>query len=108
MRQRDDELRVWRRITHEDWRSAAACLSADPELFFPLSDSGKSAEQAARAKAICAGCPVRADCLAFAVRTAQADGIWGGMTAGERTVTRRGLLSGESAASKRWAGGTLR
>jgi WhiB family transcriptional regulator, redox-sensing transcriptional regulator len=101
MRQRDDELRARRRITREDWRSAAACLPADSELFFPLSDSGMSVEQAARAKAICAGCPVRGDCLAFAVRTGQAHGIWGGMTAGERAVIRRGLLSGEWAARGR-------
>lgn len=68
----------------EDWRSAAACQATDPDLFFPVSGSGKSLEQVERAKAICAACPVRPDCLAFALRIGQADGIWGGLTEEER------------------------
>lgn len=44
-----------------DWRSMAACSSADPALFFPVSATGWSVEQVARAKAICAGCR---ECLA--------------------------------------------
>ena len=68
----------------EDWRSAAACQATDPDLFFPVSGSGKSLEQVERAKAICAACPVRQDCLAFALRIGQADGIWGGLTEEER------------------------
>jgi len=55
-----------RLVTGASWRSAAACRSADPELFFPLSESGKSLERIAEAKAICAGCPVRRQCLQFA------------------------------------------
>lgn len=72
----------------EDWRSSAACHDTDPDLFFPLSGSGKSLEQAERAKAICAGCPVRRACLAFALRTGQAHGIWGGVTEEERLRDR--------------------
>jgi WhiB family transcriptional regulator, redox-sensing transcriptional regulator len=68
----------------EDWRSAAACQDADPDLFFPVSPSGKSLEQIELAKAICAGCPARRPCLAFALRTGQAHGIWGGLTEEER------------------------
>lgn len=68
----------------ENWRSAAICRDADPDLFFPVSGSGKSLEQAERAKAICASCPVRPSCLAFALRTGQAHGIWGGLTEEER------------------------
>ena len=66
------------------WRSVAACQSCDPELFFPLSSSGPAVEQIARAKEICAGCPVRRECLAFALRTRQAHGVWGGLTEQER------------------------
>jgi WhiB family redox-sensing transcriptional regulator len=68
----------------EDWRSSAACQAADPDLFFPVSGSGKSLDQVERAKDICACCPVRRDCLAFALRTGQAHGIWGGLTEEER------------------------
>jgi WhiB family transcriptional regulator, redox-sensing transcriptional regulator len=77
-------LRVTGLARGEDWRSAAACQDTDPDLFFPVSGSGKSLEQAERAKAICAACPVRRACLAFAVRTGQAHGIWGGLTEEER------------------------
>jgi WhiB family redox-sensing transcriptional regulator len=78
----------------ENWRSAAACRSADPDLFFPVSDSGRALEQVTQAKAICAGCSVRRECLAFALRTHQIHGIWGGMTEGER-YPRRGLIGRE-------------
>ena len=71
------------------WRSAAACQTCDPELFFPVSSSGPSVEQAAKAKQICAQCLVRRDCLAFALRTRQAHGVWGGMTEQERYLVWR-------------------
>jgi WhiB family redox-sensing transcriptional regulator len=82
-------------ITRGHWRSAAACRSADPELFFPISDSGKSLKQIAKAKAICAGCPVRRECLTFALRTQQVYGIWGGTTEKERAITRQRVIGEE-------------
>jgi WhiB family redox-sensing transcriptional regulator len=78
-----------RLATRTNWRWAAACRPADPELFFPLSESGKAREQIAEAKAVCAGCPVRRQCLEFALRTRQAHGIWGGLTELERHHGRR-------------------
>jgi WhiB family redox-sensing transcriptional regulator len=68
----------------EDWRFSAACRSADPELFFPISSTGACLAQVMAAKAICDQCPVRTECLAFALRTGQTDGIWGGLTEQER------------------------
>jgi WhiB family transcriptional regulator, redox-sensing transcriptional regulator len=68
----------------ENWRQSAACQSIDPDLFFPVSSTGRSLEQAARAKAICARCLVRRQCLAFALRTRQVHGIWGGLSEDER------------------------
>ena len=79
-----------------NWRSAAACRFTDPDLFFPLSASGKSEEQVRQAKAICAACPVRLACLAFALRTHQTHGIWGGLTEEER-YRRRNLAREERA-----------
>ncbi len=86
MKQHQHTLRAVPLTDPGDWRSAAACRSADPELFFPVSDSGPSLVQATEAKAICAGCPVRRQCLAFALRTRQVHGIWGGLTERERHV----------------------
>jgi len=42
-------------LVDQDWRSPAACRSADPDLFFPISSSGPSAAQVAQAKAIWPG-----------------------------------------------------
>jgi WhiB family redox-sensing transcriptional regulator len=70
-------------VRQENWRSLAACRSADPDLFFPISSTGRSLEQAAEARAICA-LPGPAPCLAFALRTRQVHGIRGGLTEEER------------------------
>ena len=73
-------------IPNRDWRLLAACRHADPELFFPVSPSGPSLDQVTQAKAICAGCPVRQQCLAFALDTRQDHGVWGGMSEEERRL----------------------
>ncbi len=73
-------------ITNGYWQSAAACRSADPDLFFPISAAGPSLAQEAEAKAVCAACGVRRECLTFALRTRQAHGIWGGTTEQERAI----------------------
>jgi WhiB family redox-sensing transcriptional regulator len=76
-------------IPGRDWRPLAACRRADPELFFPVSRSGPSLDQATQAKAICAGCPVRRQCLAFALDTRQDHGVWGGTSEEERCPRAR-------------------
>jgi WhiB family transcriptional regulator, redox-sensing transcriptional regulator len=72
-----------------NWRAAGACLSADPDLFFPISSAGPAERQIARAKMICAGCRVRRECLDFAVSHPQVYGIWGGTTREDRQRERR-------------------
>lgn len=72
-----------------EWRAAGACVSRDPDLFFPISPGGAAASQVAQALRICAGCPVRRQCLEFALRTNEAEGIWGGTTPEERAQARR-------------------
>lgn len=79
-----------------DWRDRAACRDEDPELFFPIGDGVAAQEQIARAKAVCDRCPVRAQCLQFALSTGQDAGIWGGLSAEERRGLRR---SGRTTAS---------
>jgi len=72
-----------------DWRDLAVCREVDPELFFPEAERGAVFEaQVAAAKRVCAVCPVRAECLVFAVR-ALGDGIAGGLTPEERRGLRR-------------------
>jgi WhiB family transcriptional regulator, redox-sensing transcriptional regulator len=85
-------------VRQENWRSLAACRSADPDLFFPVSSSGASLAQVAEAKAICARCQVRRDCLAFALRTHQVHGVWGGLSEQERYALWSATLAGSSAA----------
>ena len=97
---RADEPWTPRLITRGQWRSAAACRSADPDLFFPISDSGPALEQAAKAKTICATCRVQPECLTFALRTGQLHGIWGGTTEHERAAARRRTLSEQPATNE--------
>jgi WhiB family redox-sensing transcriptional regulator len=70
--------------TETSWRLLAACRSADPDLFFPVSASGLGRDQAEQAKAVCAQCWVRSECLAFALATRQVHGVWGGLSESER------------------------
>jgi WhiB family transcriptional regulator, redox-sensing transcriptional regulator len=62
-------------LTERNWRTLAACRSFGPDLFFPVSSAGKSLEQVAEARAVCACCLVRRQRLAFALRTRQAHGL---------------------------------
>ena len=73
----------------DDWRSLSACLTEDPELFFPLSVSGPGLVQLAAAKAVCLPCQVRAECLGFALSSGQEFGVWGGTSEEERKAIRR-------------------
>ena len=68
----------------EEWMQHGACVGEDPDLFFP-SEGGP----ATKAKAICAVCPVRVECLTFAVSEPISFGIWGGLTPRERRRVRR-------------------
>lgn len=71
----------------DDWRIDAACREVDPELFFPPAGPIGLASAAA-ARRVCAGCPVRRDCLEAALRVEDGRygryGMWGGMTPKER------------------------
>lgn len=68
------------------WAADALCAGADPEMFFPPGD--KPGMQARR---ICASCPVRENCLAYAIIVDEPFGIWGGLDHDERQTLRRQL-----------------
>ena len=78
----------------DDWRADAACVGADLEIFFPLGDQAHHNLQSAKAKQVCARCPVMATCRAWALRTSPEFGIFGGLTAHERRLVREGRWNG--------------
>lgn len=71
-----------------DWASRGACRDAEPDLFFPITSAGPGLVQIAEAKAVCARCTVRAQCLAYALETGQDCGVWGGTSEEERRAMR--------------------
>lgn len=73
------------------WAEQALCAQADPDTWFP--EQGHHT-LAAIAKRICAACPVRAECLDYALSGADTwqgitTGIWGGTTPRERSRLRQ-------------------
>ncbi len=66
------------------WELQAACRTEHTGIFF----SGNTVMQD-RAKAICQGCPVREDCLEYAMANDEKFGVWGGYTERERNRLRR-------------------
>lgn len=74
------------------WQWRAACRGDDAGLFFPPSEVESREERIVRertAKAICAVCPVRVECLEYAVRIREPHGIWGGLNELERRMLIR-------------------
>ena len=79
--------------TEAEWREHAACLEFPAVVFFGLDDTETPAERRVReekAKAICATCLVRDECLEYALAMREPYGIWGGLTEIERKARLRG------------------
>jgi WhiB family redox-sensing transcriptional regulator len=72
-----------------DWRHRAICRDEDPELFFPIGNTGPALLQIEQAKAVCRRCPVIQDCLAWALESGQDAGVWGGLSEDERRALKR-------------------
>ena len=71
------------------WTLEALCSQADPDAWFPGRGSA-----AVMARRICWHCPVRSECLYYALSGADtwngvSTGIWGGTTPPERALLRR-------------------
>ncbi|MFI9169493.1 WhiB family transcriptional regulator [Streptomyces lincolnensis] len=73
----------------DNWRDHAACRHEDPDLFFPIGTTGPALVQQEQAKAVCRRCPVRQECLEWALDTGQAIGVWGGTSENERRALKR-------------------
>jgi WhiB family transcriptional regulator, redox-sensing transcriptional regulator len=65
------------------WVAEALCAEMNPETFFPPSGNPGTA-----AKLICNRCPVRDDCLSYALDANEKFGVWGGLDADERRRLR--------------------
>ena len=64
------------------WWAEAACREPHPGAdWFPSRPSSKAAEAA---RAVCAGCPARGPCLAYARAKQELVGIWAGTSWQER------------------------
>ena len=72
-----------------EWWSLAACQAVDPDLFFPMSATNPARADLAAAKAVCARCPVQAECLQYALAAGPVQGVWGGMSEEERRLLRQ-------------------
>lgn len=83
-----------------DWHADAACVDAGLDVFFP----GRG-ESPAPARQMCAGCPVRDECLEYALAVPGDDpvGIWGGTSARERRPMRRQWVSANGPRERRQA-----
>lgn len=71
------------------WQDEAACIDSDIE-FVSDTRGGGLREEVAQAKAICAECPVRRECLeyAFEQQSSTKDGVYGGTAGWERWPLR--------------------
>jgi hypothetical protein len=75
-----------------------AGTTLDPDEWFPIAAKpARARAEAARALAVCAACPVRAECLELSLRTwggAGQHGIWGGLVEADRNSLRQEWLCG--------------
>lgn len=72
---------------NDAWREGALCAQSWPDAWFP--EHGGFTRESERAKATCQACPVRAQCLEFALVHDEGEGIWGGLTPGQRKRLKR-------------------
>ncbi len=66
------------------WQDRANCFGIDPDVFFPITE-----EDAGPALAFCTGCPIKIECLAWALRNGERYGVWGGLTEQQRRRLQR-------------------
>lgn len=74
-------------LPDRSWQVRALCRGNHSYLFFPPSTVERKEERERReqkAKAICSVCPVRVECLEFALVIREPYGIWGGLTEADR------------------------
>ena len=73
-------------LLRPQWMRKAACRGHGFEAWFPTDEVGEEADTAQR---VCAGCPVRPDCLDYALDGGIRHGLWGGLSSRERASLNR-------------------
>lgn len=72
------------------WMDRAACFGQTDLFFGPDHERGpERAVREADAKDVCGQCPVRGDCLTYAIWAGMRSGVWGGMNEEERALELR-------------------
>ena len=70
-------------------RTDLACLGEDPELFTIVGSGPAAKAQARQARAVCAACPARQQCLEWALSGIFVDQVMGGLTEDERRAVNK-------------------
>ena len=84
-----DPLRIYAAL-RPPWMAEGLCRGQPAEVFFPAKGASL-----APARELCAACPSRAPCLAYAMANPELVGVWAGTSARERRALRRkGVLAG--------------
>lgn len=85
-----------------DWRFNAACREEDPELFFPIGNTGLALLEIEEAKSVCRRrCPVIEQCLQWALESGQEYGVWGGLSEDERRSMKRRVARSRARQAKK-------
>lgn len=74
------------------WMRDGLCAQTDPDSYYP-----EQGESTAAAKQVCQGCPVRAECLAYALARNERFGVWGGLSERERRPLVKALRAAAAA-----------
>ena len=80
-------------IAAQDWRESALCKGRPARFWFPVVPDGlrvNAGDPYAYGRSICAGCPSKDACLAYALEAGEKTGLWGGLDPAERKALGRG------------------
>lgn len=92
-----------RSVRDDGWQAIAACYGEDQSLFFApdyFEVGGAKNAREAKAKLICRACPVREECLAYAMAIEEEHGVWGGLNERERRRLRARMIRAEAEAAE--------
>ncbi len=81
----DERLELDDFLRRPEWHKRGACRGQGTRAFFAKGTAPAST------RAICAGCPVRQECLEVALADDELQGVWGGTTESERRGMRRSV-----------------